>query len=127
MRTYSISFSETKTGNRFNYKTTNEDFRRMRAFVLISNSGRMESCFVYRLVDVMDEIKDMKVGETKFVIASPYEVMTAKTIERFNATIAMMDEAARNELGEKYMYDQFSAFAVKRTPNLWKFSTLTTI
>jgi hypothetical protein len=127
MRTYSISFNEQRTGNRFNYKTTTEDFRRMRTFVMRLNGTRMESCFVSRLVDVLDDIKEMEVGKQMFVIASRFEVYVAPTIERFNATIAMMERASKDDLGKNYMPDEFSAFVVKRTPSLWKFATLNAI
>lgn len=125
MRTYSISFNEQKVGNRFNYKTTKEDFRRMRTFVMRVNSGRMESCFAHRLVDIMDDIKEMEIGQQMFVITSPFEVYTAPTIEKFNATIDMMERASKRDLGSNYMPDEFSAFVVKRTPSMWKYSSLT--
>jgi hypothetical protein len=122
MRTYKVTFSEKNTGNRFNYKTTNEDFKRMRTFVLRAENY-LDKCFMHRLVDVCDDIKDMEVGTTLFVISSAWEVYTANNIHKFNDVVGMMDRASV-ELGEQYQPNEFSAFMVKRTAKMWQFATL---
>lgn len=126
MRTYNVTFSESNTGNKFNYKANKEGFRRMRRFILRAKNG-MNPIFMSHLVDVCDDIKEMKVGETLFVVSPAYEPYVEKNIKELNRVIAMMDEMARENDMPEYMANEFTAFMVKRTPAMWKFATLSTV
>lgn len=123
MRTYNVTFSESNTGSKFNYKANKEDFRRMRCFILRSENG-MDSTFVPRLVDVCDDIREMEIGETLFVISSEYEPYVEKNLAEFNRTVAMMERCAREHGMAAYMPNENTAFMVKRTAAMWKFTTL---
>lgn len=122
MRTYNITFNEQRTGSQFNFKVSDE-FRRMRRYILMAENG-LEKTFTYRLADVCDDIKDLQVGESLYVISAKWDVYTAKNLERFNHVVALMDSASRSELGDKYMPNEFTAFVVKRTPKTWKLKSL---
>lgn len=123
MRTYNITFTENGTRSRFNYKTTREDFRRMRTFILRAQNG-LEQTFTSRLVDVCDDIMDMQEGERMYVISAKWDVYTAKNLAKFNDVVEMMDRASKSELGDKYQPNEFTAFVVKRTAKMWQFATL---
>lgn len=122
MRTYNITFNEQRTGSQFNFKVSDE-FRRMRRYILMAENG-LEQTFTYRLADVCDDIKDLQVGESLYVISAKWDVYTAKNLERFNHVVALMDSASRSGLGDKYMPNEFTAFVVKRTPKTWKLKSL---
>lgn len=123
MRTYNVTFSESHYTSVFTYKANNEDFRRMRRFIMRAENG-LEKVFTDRLVDVLDDVKEMKVGETKFVITSEWDICTAETIEVFNMTIAREEKAVRRgDFGEEsahYMPNDNMAFMIRRTPKTWK-------
>lgn len=123
MRNYNIKFNENNTGNNFRYNANTTGFRDMRRFILSACCG-IDQLFEWKLVDKCDDIRDLKVGETLFVITSKRECYTAKTIGEFNRTVAMMDNAARKDLGVEYLCNGNNAFMVKRTPEMWKFATL---
>ena len=123
MRTYNVTFSESNYTNVFTYKANNEDFRRMRRYIMRAENG-LEKVFTDRLVDVLDDVKEMKVGETKFVITSEWDIVTAETIEVFNETIAQMEKyVRRGDFGKEsahYMPNDNKAIMRRRTPKTWK-------
>lgn len=128
MRTYNVTFSESNYTNVFTYKANNEDFRRMRRYIMRAENG-LEKLFTDKLVDVLDDVKEMKVGETKFVITSEWDIVTAKTIEVFNETIARMEKyVRRGDFGKEsahYMPKDNTAIMIRRTPKTWKVFCLT--
>ena len=123
MRTYNVTFSESNYTNVFTYKANNEDFRSMRRYIMRAENG-LEKVFTDKLVDVLDDVKEMKVGETKFVITSECEIYTAETIEVFNMTIAREEKAVRRgDFGKEsahFMPNDNKAFMIRRTPKTWK-------
>ena len=124
MRTYNIKFDDNRTGNRFNYMVNKDNFRKMRAFI-ISHCGReMADCFLSRLVDICDDIREMPVGLTWYIIVSKYEPYVSADIKNFNRTVRMMDNAARNSVGENYMPCEHTAIRISRTEKLWRVATL---
>lgn len=124
MRTYNVTFSEKDSSNNtFVYKTTKEGFRNMRAFAMMTRCKTHE-CYTYRFANAMDDVRDMEEGDKIFVICSAYEVHTANSIEEFNAKVARMERASREDLDEDYMPNEFSAFMVKRTAQTWRYTSL---
>lgn len=123
MRTYNVKFNENNYTNVYIYKANNEDFRRMRRHIMRLKNG-LDKLFTDQLVDVLDEVKEMKVGETKFVITSEWDICTAETIEVFNMTIAREEKAVRcGDFGKEsahYMPNDNMAFMIRRTPKTWK-------
>ena len=124
MRTYNVKFDDNRTGNKFNYNADNDGFRKMRGFIIRTVGREMENCFLQRLIDLCDDIREMRVGLTWYIIVSRYEPYVSTDIKNFNRTVAMMERAAREDVGENYMPNEFTAIRIKRTEKMWKFATL---
>lgn len=122
MRTYNIALNG-KEGFTCAYKT--DDFRRMRR-VLISLDCPMEKAHMSRFLDILDEIRELPIGEEVYVISSRYETYYGLSLEDINNKIASIERWCRREaeFAENYMPIPHSAFRIKRTPKMWKYASL---
>lgn len=122
MRTYNIILNG-KEGFTCQYKIN--DFRNMRR-LLISLDCPMAKCHMSRFVDIIDEIRELPIGEEVFIISSEYEVYYDYSLSGLNQKIASIEDWCRKEpeLGRHYIPHQHSAFRIKRTAKMWKYASL---
>ena len=127
MRAYSVIFSDNRTGYKCRFGTDKDGFRRMRRYIFQAENG-LGPCWQFRMANVCDDIQDLEIGKTMYVISSPWEVYVADSIENFNRMVERMDRACRGdylkEYGEAYMPNPSKAFKIKRTPHFWQFASL---
>lgn len=128
MRTYHITLSG-RVGYKTMFKATSE-FVKMRGCILRFYAHHIKPVFVERLVNTCDIIRDLKVGESLFVILAPFAVYTASSLEGMNGRIASWEKFALETHGKKssdgnnYMPIPCSAFVVRRTQKRWDLSCL---
>lgn len=113
MTTMNFTFTPARSTNHFN--ATDKDFKWMRRYVMSLESSIINACFMSRLVDVFDDIKEMEVGAEMFFAVSPYDVFCYETLDELNAGC----ESIAKTLGKNYLASNFGGFKVKRTSSKW--------
>lgn len=122
MRNYDVKFTEEGVQT-FRYKST--EFSNLRTFILVSKNPLTKAC-VYCLVDALDEVKDMKVGDTLYFVSSEFSTYYTDNLDNLNSWTLRASAWSREdkEFGEKTIPCIFSAFNVKRTIKGWTLKLL---
>lgn len=122
MRNYDIILNG-KEGFTTNFKI--DDFRNMRRF-LISIDCPMSKCHMSRFIDLIDEIRELPIGEEIFIISSEYEAHFEFSLDGLNKKIESIENWCRKEpdFGQHFIPHQHSAFRIKRTAKMWKYASL---
>ena len=103
-----------------------KEFRTLRAFIFGTNTS-MAPCFMYRLADKMDDVREMIPGEELYFLISKYECYTAHTLGAINTTYERMRNAVENG-GLSENYKPFSdGFCIRRTAKRYEYHKLNTI
>lgn len=102
------------------------EFRTLRAFIFGINT-HMAPCFMCRLADKMDDVRELKAGEEMYFIIAKYDCYTASTLEGINKTYAMMRNAVETgELSDNYK-PYSDGFCIRRTAKRYEYHKLNTI
>lgn len=105
-------FQITLNGNRFRWDAKT-DFRAMRAFLMMG--ATIEKCFLSRLVDKLDEVREMPEGQTMFIICSDYDLCTGKTLDELNKRAELLcKHISEGLLSDRYA-PHCAGFGIKRT------------
>lgn len=76
---------------------------------------RMNSSFLYRLVDAIDEIKELPVGSEIFIVCAKWDCLHEKSIQELNERVnARLSVIEKGYLDSNYTPFR-SGFAIKRT------------
>ena len=109
-----------------NVLTWNADingFLNMRSYLFTEQN--MDRAFMGRFCDAMDELKEMPVGSTKFVLTSKIECYTADSLERLNKISETLEKGVQcgdlaNDYEPIYMY----VFCIKRTEKRYNYKQM---
>ena len=90
------------------------DFRSMRAFLYATNT-HLDSCFGGRLANVLDDIREMPVGETKYCVCSAWDCYTGKSLEDLSYIVNLINKSVeRGEIDKQYGASGHG-FSIRRT------------
>ncbi len=103
-----------------------KDFKGLRSFLMLSSN--CELIGLARLVDIIDDIKELAVGETMYVCPSKNSPSHSKDLEDLNRFCSSLSSACeRGVVPAKYYEPRTSeAFSVKRTERSYIYQTLDT-
>lgn len=116
-----FAFDEKRVGFTRNYK--HDEFRSMRKFILMTRCY-MDSTFWSALVDAIDDVKELREGETLYVFQSRYVAISSASIEQMNERYYNWVITSMTKMGDNYMPNKFSGFMIKKTKALYKYAEL---
>lgn len=124
MENLSYSVATHKGANCFKWHTDSKaEFRYMRGYLLAAH-GPENRCFVSDLVNKIDDLYDLKVGETMYFALSEYMVYTNKNLDRLAEDVSYFEQAMSNaEHPEKYKA-RSQGFCIKRTNKLFVYRAI---
>lgn len=101
----------------------NDEFQNLRGFMILQLHGKLTPSGLRRLMDIMDEVRELKLGETIFCVPSENEPYAKRSMQAIEETGNMMERAhMRHECDGKlsaYRPIWNYAFAIKRTETGW--------
>ena len=112
-----------ENGKALNWTANKEGFRQMRFFLFTEQN--MHPGFLGRFCNVLDDIKEMPIGSTMFVITNKYECYGKSSLDELNDCSQTLEKGVkRGDLTEEYKPDFVRAFCIKRTEKRFSFRNL---
>lgn len=112
-----------ENGTALIWNADKEGFRQMRSFLFTEQA--MHPGFLGRFCNVLDDIKEMPVGSTMFVITNKYECYGKSSLDELNDCSQTLERGVkRGDLTKEYEPDFVRAFYIKRTEKRFSFKNL---
>lgn len=115
-----IRFTEDKRHSNFRL----DEFKDMRRYIMLAKGSSIDNSFLYKLVDELDEVKDMAVGSKVYIMPSAWMCYVGSNIKEIERRWNQFETGELwGTLGEMqrehYRPQQLNAFCIKRTEKLW--------